>query len=147
LGTCRLSNGTRIQPTKAGATLAPISLLLPGCLPDIGVERASPDQWLLAPEPEVTMGLTRGDPDYLCFAFRGRGELGYAQTRSKALLAGDTAAVHDQRLAGYKRGVVGGQKENRTGNLLGGANPAKGAIRRTGEVVLPQHAALLGIVG
>ena len=59
------------------------------------------------------------------------------------LLAGDTTTIHDQHLADYKRGVVGGQKEDRTGGLLGVANPAERAIRCAGEVVLPRHAALV----
>ena len=63
--TSGVSARTRMQLAGPLAALPLIALLLPGCVPDTEIGLSSPVRWLLSPEPEVTIGLQEGDPDYL----------------------------------------------------------------------------------
>ena len=64
--------------------------------------------------------------------------------------AGDAATVDDQRLAGHEGGLVGGQKQHRVSDLLGGADATERSVRGTGSVLLqdmPRLAASSGSMG
>ena len=76
-----------MQLAKPRAALPLIALLLAGCAPDAEVGLLVPDQWLLSPEPEVTIGLLDGDPDYL-----------FGRISDGVLLPGGEIAVADRRL-------------------------------------------------
>ena len=76
-----------MQLARPRAALPLIALLLAGCAPDAEVGLLSPDQWLLSPDPEVTIGLVDGDPDYL-----------FGRISDGVLLPGGEIAVADLRL-------------------------------------------------
>jgi hypothetical protein len=61
----QLQRETGMPLAKVGAAMLVMAFLLPGCSPDRMPGVSSPDQWLLSPEPEVSIGLLDGDQNYL----------------------------------------------------------------------------------
>ena len=76
-----------MRVAKSWATIPLLGLLLSVCGPDGDIGRSTPDRWLLSPEPEVTIGLTEGDPEYL-----------FGRIIDGTLLPGGNIAVADLRL-------------------------------------------------
>ncbi len=60
---------------------------------------------------------------------------------------GNAPTIYDQRLAGHAGGLVGGQKQHRVGNFLGGTDTTERSLSGTGGVIFSGHATLSSILG